>query len=316
MNYYSKDKTNKIHDENFEFIKFNQQNHLITITLNRPQKRNAIHPQTINELAFLLQYIHYEKKIRVIVLESSGSVFCSGLDLDAIYGKLETHKSDLAELCENLKQGQLNGLNVTVPFKKEIIPFINVLSGHALRTKSINTISVENGNLIGHNTDIDGFELSIKKLNYNVTNKTIIILGAGGVVPSLIIALNKMEASEITISNRTSKKAEDLKIQFNKINTVSWGEVPDFDMIINATSLGLNNETIDLNTSNIGQGKFFYDVIYNPNETNFLKLGKKLGNQIENGKLMFIYQAFEAFRLWHGVEPNVSEKILKLLDHD
>jgi shikimate dehydrogenase len=125
-----------------------------------------------------------------------------------------------------------------------------------------------------------------------------------------------MEVSEITISNRTSKKAEDLKIQFNKINTVSWGEVPDFDMIINATSLGLNNETIDLNTSNIGQGKFFYDVIYNPNETNFLKLGKKLGNQIENGKLMFIYQAFEAFRLWHGVEPNVSEKILKLLDHD
>ena len=114
----------------------------------------------------------------------------------------------------------------------------------------------------------------------------------------------------------TLKKAEDLKIQFNDLNTVSWGEVPDFDMIINATSLGLNNETIDLNTSNIGGGKFFYDVIYNPNETNFLKLGKKLGNQIENGKLMFIYQAFDAFRLWHGVEPNVSEKILKLLDHD
>ena len=65
-------------------------------------------------------------------------------NLDAIYGKLETHKSDLAELCENLKQGQLNGLNVTVPFKKEIIPYINVLSGHALITKSINTISVEN----------------------------------------------------------------------------------------------------------------------------------------------------------------------------
>ena len=81
-----------------------------------------------------------------------------------------------------------------------------------------------------------------------------------------------MEASEITISNRTSKKAEDLKIQFNKINTVSWGEVPDFDMIINATSLGLNNETIDLNISNIGKDKFFYDVIYNPPETNFLNL--------------------------------------------
>ena len=92
--------------------------------------------------------------------------------------------------------------------------------------------------------------------------------------------------------------------------------MPDFDIIINATSLGLNNESINLDTSNIGQDKLFYDVIYNPNKTNFLKLGERLGNQIENGKLMFIYQAYEAFRLWHGVEPNVNEEILKLLDHD
>ena len=84
-------------------------------------------------------------------------------------------------------------------------------------------------------------------------------------------------------------------------------------MIINATSLGLNNETIDLNTSNIGDGKLFYDVIYNPSETNFLKEGKKLGNQIENGKLMFIYQAFEAFKLWHGVEPNVNKENIKFI---
>ena len=125
-----------------------------------------------------------------------------------------------------------------------------------------------------------------------------------------------MEASRITVSNRTNKKAEDLKSQFNKINTVSWGEVPDFDMIINATSLGLNNETIDLNISNIGEDKFFYDVIYNPNETNFLKLGKKLGNQTENGRLMFIYQALESFKLWHGVEPQINNETLKLLDND
>jgi shikimate dehydrogenase len=105
-------------------------------------------------------------------------------------------------------------------------------------------------------------------------------------------------------------------LQFNNINIVNWGEIPDFDMIINATSLGLNNETIKLDISNVGQGKLYYDVIYNPNETNFLKLGKKLGNQTENGKLMFVYQAIEAFRLWHGVEPNVNEAILKLLDND
>ena len=90
----------------------------------------------------------------------------------------------------------------------------------------------------------------------------------------------------------------------------------NFDIIINATSLGLNKESINLDFSKFGRDKLFYDVIYNPKETNFLKAGKKLGNKIENGKLMFIYQAFEAFRLWHGVEPNMSKKILKLLDHD
>ena len=87
-------------------------------------------------------------------------------------------------------------------------------------------------------------------------------------------------------------------------------------MIINATSLGLNNEKFDLDFSNIGDGKLFYDVIYNPSETNFLKVGKKLGNQTENGKYMFIYQAFEAFKLWQGIEPNVNNEVLNLLDND
>ena len=91
--------------------------------------------------------------------------------------------------------------------------------------------------------------------------------------------------------------------------------LPEFDVIINATSLGLNNEKINLDFSNVGKNKLFYDVIYNPIETNFLKEGKKLGNISENGKLMFIYQAYEAFKLWHGIEPEINTNTLKLLDH-
>ena len=125
-----------------------------------------------------------------------------------------------------------------------------------------------------------------------------------------------MEVSKITVSNRTYKKAQNLKSQFNKIDIINWGEIPEFDIIINATSLGLNNETINLNTSTIGDGKLFYDVIYNPSETNFLKDGKKLGNQTENGKFMFVYQAFEAFKLWHDKEPIVNKEILNLLNND
>ncbi|WP_440633177.1 shikimate dehydrogenase [Candidatus Pelagibacter sp. HIMB1485] len=237
-------------------------------------------------------------------------------NINAVYEKIKLEENEVKNFINKIRNQEINGCNVTVPFKKTVIPFLNKLSPEAEQTQSVNTICFNNGELVGHNTDIVGFQKAINKLNYNAKNKKILILGAGGVVPSIIFALNKMEVSQIILSNRTYKKAENLKLQFNKINIVNWGEIPEFDIIINATSLGLNNETIDIETSNIGHGKLFYDVIYNPAETNFLKNGKKLGNQTENGKFMFVYQAFEAFKLWHNIEPSVNNQILNLLNDD
>ena len=86
-------------------------------------------------------------------------------------------------------------------------------------------------------------------------------------------------------------------------------------MIINATSIGLKKEeNINLDFSLISKNSFFYDVIYNPRETNFLKTGKSMGNITLNGKLMFIYQALSAFNIWHGLKPDVDENVIKLLD--
>ena len=237
-------------------------------------------------------------------------------NINAVYEKIKLEENEIENFISKIKNQEINGCNVTVPFKKTVIPFLDKLSLEAEQTQSVNTISFLNGDLVGHNTDIIGFQKAIDNINYNVKDKKILILGAGGVVPSIIFALNKMEASKITVSNRTRQKADNLKSQYNKIKIVNWGEVTDFDMIINATSLGLNNETINLNTSNIGNSKLFYDVIYNPSETNFLKEGKKLGNQTENGKFMFIYQAFEAFKLWHEVEPSINNEVLDLLNND
>ena len=146
-------------------------------------------------------------------------------------------------------------------------------------------------------------------------NKKVLVLGAGGVVPSIIFALNKMKVSEIIISNRTKSKAESIKDLFKNIKIVEWGEVPEFDIIINATSIGLkNDDKIDLDISKIGKNKFFYDVIYKPNETNFLKVGKKLGSRTENGKSMFIYQALASFKKWHGIQPEINREVIKILD--
>ena len=202
-----------------------------------------------------------------------------------------------------------------MPFKKSVIPFIDLLSDEANQTQSVNTVYLENNKIIGHNTDIDGFKLGIKNSNFEVEGKKIFILGAGGVVPSIISALKKMNVSQIILSNRTKEKAENLKGLFEDLKIVNWGEVPTFDMIINATSLGLNiNDKINLDFSKIEKGKFFYDVIYNPSLTSFLEQGKRLGHKIENGKMMFIYQAYLAFKIWHGIYPSINDEIINLLE--
>ena len=237
-------------------------------------------------------------------------------NIDAIYDKKKIEEKDLQTAILEVKEKKTEGINVTVPFKKSVIPYLDKLSPEAEQTQSVNTIILTDDILVGHNTDISGFTKAIKNLNFNIEGKKIFILGAGGVVPSIIFALNKMNVSEIIISNRTRQKADDLKSQFKIINVIDWGNIPRFDMIINATSLGLNNEALNLDFSDVGDNKLFYDVIYNPSETSFLKEGKKLGNQSENGKLMFIYQASEAFKLWHGVEPKININILKLLEND
>ena len=234
-------------------------------------------------------------------------------NIDATYDKIKLEEDEIKEFMQDIKKQKIAGCNVTVPFKKKVIPFLDTLSFEAEKTQSVNTIIFEKGNLIGHNTDIAGFDKAIKALNFNMKNKRILILGAGGVVSSMIFALKEMDVLEITISNRTKQKAENLKILFKNLNVLEWGNLSEFDVIINATSLGLNNEKINLNFSNYGKNKLFYDVIYNPIETNFLKVGKDLGNKTENGGAMFVYQASEAFKLWHGIEPEVNIETFKLL---
>ena len=235
-------------------------------------------------------------------------------EINAIYEKEKIDRNDLKNLVLRVKKNEIYGLNITVPFKNEIITFLDKLSLEAESTQSVNTIHLKNNELVGYNTDVDGFELAIQASKYDVSGKKVFILGAGGVVPSIIFTLKKMNASEIIVSNRTKNKADKLKKLFDNLTIVDWGEVPYFDMIINATSLGLNDkDEINLNFSKVEKEKFFYDVIYNPSETNFLKKAKLMGHKIENGKKMFIYQAASAFNIWHDVYPKIDEKIEKIL---
>ena len=232
----------------------------------------------------------------------------------AVYDKKKLQEIELKNIVFDVKEGKLSGVNVTIPFKKAIIPFLDELTAEANKTQSVNTIYYQDGKTIGHNTDIAGFDLAIKYAKYDLTNKKVFLLGAGGVAPSIIYSLKKMNISKIMLSNRTKENAERLKNLFKDIEIVDWGQTVDFDMIINATSIGLKEEDkIELDYSNI-KNKFFYDVIYNPSESYFLKKAKNFGNRAENGKMMFIYQAHQSFSIWHKKMPKINDETIKLLD--
>ncbi|MDB9742628.1 shikimate dehydrogenase [Candidatus Pelagibacter sp.] len=235
--------------------------------------------------------------------------------IDAVYEKKLLNYNEIEGLIFNIKEEKIHGLNVTVPFKKMVIPFLDELSEEAEISQSVNTIYKNDNKIIGDNTDIDGFKLGLEETGLETKNKKVLILGAGGVVPSIIIALKKMQIEKIYLSNRTELKAIELKKNFPEIEIIKWGEILDFDIIINATSIGLKEEDeININYQQISKNKFFYDVIYNPPETNFLKNAKKYGGITKNGKMMFIYQAQKAFFIWHKVVPEVDNETINLLN--
>ena len=207
---------------------------------------------------------------------------------------------------------KISGINVTVPFKKTVINYCTELTKLALTLQSVNTITLSDNKIIGDNTDVYGFEQSLIDLNFNGLNKTAYILGAGGVVSSIVIALNKLGVKNIFISNRTKNKAEALAKEHNLVVS-DWGKIVDFDIIINCTSIGLKqDDSLGLDFSNV-KDKIFYDIIYKP-KTKFLVDAEKLGNKTVDGKMMFLYQAQKSFEIWHGIKPEINKEVINLLN--
>ncbi len=246
---------------------------------------------------------------------------------DTVYEKRKIEEKGLKNIIKNIRDEEIAGVNVTVPFKKKIIPFLDELDVSAEETQSVNTIKKDKNKIIGYNTDRVGFGKTIedfysqdsvkkKTIDFILEGKNIFILGAGGVAPS-IISYVEHKGGNIFISNRTKSKAEELKILFPKIKILDWGKKPEnYNIVINTTSVGLNKDDkiqIDFNDCNKDRDKLFYDLIYNPKETNFLKEARSRGNKTMNGQMMFLNQASYAFCIWTGILPEIDEGVIKLL---
>ena len=236
-------------------------------------------------------------------------------NINSVYKKETLTENMLGNLVKKIKEGDISGANVTVPFKQKIIPFLDKLSDLAKKTQSVNTLYKKDNLVIGDNTDVYGFSQSLLNQNISLKSKNALILGAGGVVPSLITALKNLSIGKIYIKNRTHEKLLELEKKFTNINPLEWDQEIECDIVINATSLGLkSDDKINLNFDCIKNKIIFYDTIYNPPMTNFLKVAKEKGHVIINGKSMLLLQAQKSFEIWTGINPKIDEKFLNYLN--
>ena len=238
-------------------------------------------------------------------------------NVSANYSLLEITPDEIEETIKRIKKKELQGINVTVPYKQAVIPFLDLLVGDAKETLSVNTIMLnEEGKIVGDNTDVYGFEQGfISKLkNQNLEQSKVLILGAGGVTSSVIYALSKKRIKQIFVSNRTLKKAEEIKKRFPFIEIIEWKNIEEkakkIDILINATSLGLKNgNNFDQEFKTTKSNLVYYDIIYNPEETEIIKKFKKRNIQTFNGLEMFIYQGQKSFSLWNKINPKPDKEL-------
>ena len=240
--------------------------------------------------------------------------------INAEYELLKIDKSEIQNVINKIKNKEIRGINVTLPYKNLIIPFLNKTINDANETHSVNTVMLDdNNNLIGENTDVFGFQAAyLKSIPNQANKKKVLILGAGGVAPSIILALLKSNISDISLSNRTFEKSLFLKKKFKNLNVVKWNDcskdINKFDIVINATSLGLNsNDKFTNDFSNFKKTLVYIDTIYNPAETKMIKYFKSNKIKTFNGLNMFIYQGQKAFYLWNKINPEIDQELIELL---
>ena len=240
--------------------------------------------------------------------------------IDANYSIIDVEdENGLPRIIEKIRNNEISGLNVTLPYKQKIVSHVDTIVNDAEITSSVNTIYLDNKKaIIGENTDVFGLQAAYLKEIDNASKKKALIIGAGGVSPSVILSLQKSGIREISITNRTKEKCTFLRNKFNNLKILEWEklqeEIKNFDVIINATSLGLKgNNDFDFDFDQTKNSLIYIDTIYNPLETKTLKYLKKMDIKVFNGLNMFIYQGQKSFYLWNKINPEIDEKLIELL---
>ena len=234
---------------------------------------------------------------------------------NGVYLAWEVDATELAETVANIRRYQMFGINLSMPYKEQVIPYLDQLSAEACLIGAVNTVVNREGTLIGYNTDGKGFFKSLP--SFKISGKKMVLLGAGGAAKAILAQAILDGVSQISVFVRSSSM-EKTRPYLEKIQNATGFRVDLFaledvqdlqdsitkaDLLVNATSVGMDGSSQPIPTSIVLPEKLMVaDVIYQPFETPFLKWARNQGNQSINGLGMLLYQAAEAFELWTGKE--------------
>ena len=238
------------------------------------------------------------------------------LGIDYVYVAFRVRSDELSKAIEGMRALGMVGMNVTVPHKKSVMQYLDVISPEAQAIGAVNTIVNNNGKLIGHNTDAYGFDKSIDlERRLAKLPSAVVLLGAGGAARSILYALlQRPEVERIHIINRTVKKSEALANEMDKegrvyLGSLSEGEWDSVELLINSTSVGLFPDMASSplrDDSIIRPDMLVVDIIYKPLKTQLMMKAEEYGATTINGLGMLVWQGARAFELWTGIQPSVE----------
>ena len=234
---------------------------------------------------------------------------------NGVYLAWEVDATELAETVANIRRYQMYGINLSMPYKEQVIPYLDQLSEEACLIGAVNTVVNREGTLIGYNTDGKGFFKSLP--SFKISGKRMVLLGAGGAAKAILAQAILDGVSQISVFVRSSsivktrpyleklENATGFRVDLCALEDVQdlQDGITQADLLVNATSVGMDGVSLPIPTNIVLPEKLLVaDVIYQPFETPFLKWARKQGNQSINGLGMLLYQAAEAFQLWTGKE--------------
>ena len=244
---------------------------------------------------------------------------------NGVYLAWEVEATDLAETVANIRRYQMFGINLSMPYKEQVIPYLDQLSEEARLIGAVNTVVNREGTLIGYNTDGKGFFKSLP--SFKISGKRMVLLGAGGAAKAILAQAILDGVSQVSVFVRSAsiektrpyleklQNETGFKADLFALEDVSelQARITDSDLLVNATSVGMDGVSLPISASILLPERLLVaDVIYQPFETPFLNWARNQGNHAVNGLGMLLYQAAEAFQLWTGKEMP-TDQIWELL---